>query len=109
MRRLRHHAAGMLIILALAGAIAVHHAGVSLQDTHHDGMTAAIELCLGMFTAVGATVAALALGVLALARWRTPLAVGPAGAMRFAGPRRTPGPRGTSFPLAPLRLATLTG
>lgn len=40
-----------------------------MSDMHHDGMSTAIEMCMGAFTAVGAAVAAVAIGMLALGRW----------------------------------------
>lgn len=101
MRRLRRHAAGLLLVLALAAAIVVHHGAISLDGVHHDGTAAAVEMCLGVFTAVGAAVAAIALGVLALGRWRTPLALLPVGALRRAG-TRAPEARAGPPPLAQL-------
>jgi hypothetical protein len=103
MRRLCRHAAGLLLVLALGGAIAVHHGVMGLDGMHHDGMGATVEMCLGVFTAVGAAVAAVALGVLALGRWRTPLTLLPAGALtvRLAG-RRGPEARAGPPPLSRL-------
>lgn len=61
----------MAAVLALATAIALHHSGMAMGPMHGDhGMSAAIELCLGVMTAVGTAVIAIALGVLALGRWR---------------------------------------
>lgn len=59
-RRLRRHAAGVLVVLALGGAIAVHHNGMAMSELDHAGMGAVIELCVGVFTAVGAAVAGIA-------------------------------------------------
>lgn len=60
----------MATVLALAGLISVHHSGVPL-DPHHDaGMSSVIELCLGVFTAVGAAVAAVGFAVLTRGRRR---------------------------------------
>jgi hypothetical protein len=86
-RRLRHHATGLLLVLALAGAITADHSAIGMSDVHHDGMGAAIEMCLGAFTAVGATVVAVALGILALGRWPASPALTPAGALACAGTR----------------------
>jgi hypothetical protein len=49
---------------------------------HEDGMSAAIEMCIGVVSAVRAGVAAVALGVLALGRWATPT--------ELASPARSP-------------------
>jgi hypothetical protein len=62
-RRLRRHAAGVLIVLALGAIIAVHHAEPAGGDMHHGGMGAMVELCLGVFTAVGVAVAAIAIAL----------------------------------------------
>jgi hypothetical protein len=61
-RRLRRHAAGVLIVLALGAIIAVHHAEPA-GDMHHGGMGTIVELCLGVFTAVGVAVAAIAIAL----------------------------------------------
>ena len=69
-------------MLALASAIAVHHSGMATGAAHGDhGMSAAMEMCLAVMTAIGTAVAAVALGVLARARWlpvriRMPAGVG---------------------------------
>lgn len=60
-------------ILAVAFVIAAHHSGVGM-DMHQDaGMNAVAQMCLGVFTAVGAALVAVGLAVLALGRWRPTL------------------------------------
>ena len=71
-RRLRRHTAGVLVVLALGAIIAVHHTAVTSGEMQHAGMGTAIELCLGVFTAVGVAVAAISLGLHSLGRWDTP-------------------------------------
>jgi hypothetical protein len=46
----------------VALSLAVHHASVALEHHGHDGMKAGtvVEMCLGVLTAVGTTVAAVA-------------------------------------------------
>jgi len=70
-RRLRRHAAALLLVLWLGGAIALHHGDFAPGGMHHDTATAAVQLCLGAFTAIGAAVAAIALGIVVLGRWPT--------------------------------------
>jgi len=90
-RRLRPHAAGELIVLALGAIIAAHHSEMAAGDMHHTGMGTALELCLGVVTAVGAGVAALALALRSLG-WRT-LRRLLAPDVRLVPPRLTPEPR----------------
>jgi hypothetical protein len=80
-RRLRRHAAGLLLVFALGGAVAAHHSGMGAGDMHHGGMSAVAEMCVGAFTAVGATIAACAIGLVALGRWPTPQVLAPAGVL----------------------------
>jgi hypothetical protein len=93
-RRLRRHTAGVLVVLALGATIAVHHSAIAGAGMHHDGMRmgAVIELCLGVFTAVGVAVAAVALGVRRLGRWDVPARLLPRG-VRLVTPRLTREPR----------------
>lgn len=84
-RWLRRHLAGLLLVLALGGAVAAHHSGIGLGDMHHDGMSAAVEMCVGACVAVGAAVAAVLIGMLALGRWPTVLELGPGGTLALAG------------------------
>lgn len=85
--RLRRHLAGLLLLLALGGAIAAHHSGIGMSDMHHDGMSAAVEMCVGAFVAVGTAVAAVAIGILALGRWLSVIELLPTGSRTPAGAR----------------------
>ena len=70
LRRQRRWLTVIATVLALAGVIALHHSGL-VMSTHHDmGISAIAEMCLGVFTAVGAAVAAIGLAIIALGRWR---------------------------------------
>jgi hypothetical protein len=69
--RLRQRTAGVLVVLAVGAVIAVHHSEIASGDMEHAGMGTAIELCLGVFTAVGVAVAAIAFGPRSLGRWDT--------------------------------------
>lgn len=75
-RRLRRHQRRLALVaavLVLSGLTAAHHGG-PLMDMQHDvGMSAAIEMCLAVFTAIGGVVAALGCGGLAVGRRRATL------------------------------------
>lgn len=69
-RRVSARSAALLAVFALSGAIAMHHGFVSTAHMHHDaGMTAAVELCLGVIAASAAAIA-IAIGVVGLGRYR---------------------------------------
>jgi hypothetical protein len=96
-RRLRRNGAALATVLAIGGAVAVHHSDLAIGAMHHDagGMGATLELCLGVFGAVGAGVAAVAIGLMALARWRPPRLLGAVAlshAVAAPEPRARPGP-----------------
>jgi hypothetical protein len=95
-RRCHRRGVALLAVAAVGAAIAAHHSGVSMGDLHHDGMaSAAVELCLGVFVAVGTAVAAVGMALLALGPRRPPaalLAVGLSGACSRPQPRARPGP-----------------
>ena len=99
-RHLRRHrrlnGLAALTVLACAAAIALHHTDLAADQPHHDtGMSAAVEMCLAAFTAVGAAVAAVVVGLIALGRWRPPLVLGATGlgfAVRPPVPRARAGP-----------------
>jgi hypothetical protein len=95
-RRMRHQPAALLAVLVIGGAIALHHSGITVGDVHHaDGVGEAVELCLGVFAAVGAAVAVVGLGLVALGRWRPPILLWAEGLSRSAGvpePRARAGP-----------------
>ena len=70
LRRYRRHLAVIGVVVALVGLIAAHHSAV-FTDMHHDaGMHAVVELCLGVFTAVGAALVAVAVAIVVLKRPR---------------------------------------
>jgi hypothetical protein len=79
LRRLRRHSAGVLIALALGTMIAAHHAEPVAGDMSHGGMGTVVELCLGVFTAVGVALAAIAIVLRSLGRWITPRSLLPTG------------------------------
>ena len=66
LRRRRRRLKVVAAVLALACVIAIHHNAMAMDGGHDVGMGAAIEMCLGVFTAVGAAVAAAGLAILAL-------------------------------------------
>jgi type IV secretory pathway VirB2 component (pilin) len=69
-RRLGRRVAGMFALLCVLGAVGVHHSGVAMDEMHHDGMAETVlEVCLGALSALGAVVAAVAIGMIALGRW----------------------------------------
>jgi hypothetical protein len=86
LERHRGRLAALAAVLACATAIAVHHAGP--MDGKHGGMgmSASAQLCLAAFTAVGAAVVVVALGVIGLGRWRPPLRLAPSAAWLGAPP-----------------------
>lgn len=96
LRRRRHQLALISAILALSAAIAVHHSGMSMA--HADPgmeMGGVVEMCLGVFVAIGTAIVSVALGVIALGRWRPAVVVGrvlPAVA-GVPSPRGRDGPR----------------
>lgn len=79
--RIRHAAILPAVVLALGLAIFAHH-GMPAADHGDHGMDmgTVMELCLGVFTAVGAAVVAVCIGVLRLGRWRPPARPLPAAA-----------------------------
>src|SRR5215207_10302292 len=80
-RRMRRNAAPVLVVLALGAMIAVHHSAIAGGDMDHAGMGPVIELCLGVFTAVGVAVAAVGFGLRRLRRWHAPAWLLPLGAL----------------------------
>ena len=95
-RRFRRHGTALLAVLVVGSAVAVHHSGMSMGDMHSDGaLGAAMELCLAVFVAVGAAVAAVGIGLLSLGRWRPPpdsRAMGLSLAIERPEPRARAGP-----------------
>lgn len=84
LRRRRRHLALISVVVALAGAIVVHHSVMADSSMGH-GMGAVAQICLGVFAAVGAAVLAIAIGILAL---------GPRRALLVPALRALPGVRG---------------
>jgi len=78
LRRHRRHIAVTAAVLALVLVIAAHHSSVFMDMTHDMGMNTAVEMCLGVFTAVGTALVAAGVAVVALGRWR-PVPARPAG------------------------------
>ena len=77
-RRCRRHAAALALMLALVGAVAVHHAAPAFDDPQHGpGLPAAAEMCLGVFTAAVAFV--VALGIIAVDRFAPAMSLTPSG------------------------------
>lgn len=92
----------VVALLLTSASIAAHHSGMATGDADHEmGMGAAIEMCLGAFTAVGTAVVAVALGLIALGRWRPPACVMPTGVSLIARP---PLPRARAGPSLRLQL-----
>jgi hypothetical protein len=98
--RLRRHAAALLVVLALGGLVAVHHSAIAMDHMHHDGMAAVIELCVGVVTALGAGVAAIAVRRRSPRGWPRPKQLATVGVLNVAT-RTTPDPRAgpASLPL----------
>jgi hypothetical protein len=71
LQRYRRHLMASVAVLVCAAAITVHHSGLTTSEAHGGmDMGAAVEMCLAAFTAVGAAVLAVALGLISLGRWR---------------------------------------
>jgi len=93
LQRHRRHLGTLAVLLVLGTAVALHPGGVAAQGVHeHDTMNAAIELCAGVLTAIGALVAAAVCGVLSLGRGRPAAVLAPA-MIALAHGRTTARPR----------------
>jgi len=88
LRRWRRHGAAIALLFTILCAVAVHHAAPTLGEEHRADLAMVAQMCLGAFAAVGAAVAAVAFGLLALGRWRP---VAPASGV--SSPARRPEPR----------------
>jgi hypothetical protein len=82
----------------MALSIVAHHTAIgSFEDAHHRmDLGAVADLCLGVFTAVGATVAAVGLALVPLTRRRP---IDSAGPHRRVAIPRTPAPRVRAGPV----------
>ena len=99
LRRHRRDLALIATVVALAGLIAAHHRGGLLEMDHEAGMGAIVEMCLGVFTAVGAVVVAAGLAVVVLRRHGslpTLLSAGAGGVPRVPVARARHGPAAVS-------------
>lgn len=85
----------------LAGALAMHHGAFEMDvGMHHDPMVGAVaQICVGVFTAIGAVLAAAGIGIVPL--WRRPVLAPPsfrrAVRMRSIAVRARHGPAAVSF------------
>lgn len=84
--RSRRRLAGLLAALALASVVALHHSEMPMGDMggmHHDpGAAMTMTVCLGALVALGAAVAAIAVGVLRLGRRRALTVLAPEALLR---------------------------
>ena len=72
LNRYRCRLAAIAAVLACATAVAAHHGAIAVGHAHHEmDVGTAMELCLAAFTAVGAGVIAVVIGLIALGRWRS--------------------------------------
>jgi hypothetical protein len=95
LRRQRRRLAVIAALLVCATALTLHHSGLAMGDGHHEmGMGSVVETCLATFTAVGTAVAAIAVALIALGRWRPPLRLWPSSVWLAPAPtpRARPGP-----------------
>lgn len=90
----RRRLLALVTVLAVAGAIAVHHVGPVVNagmGGHHDGaMGPVAELCLGVLTAVGVALATAALVLLAPRRRLAPLVLSATGVAERSAPAPRP-------------------
>lgn len=95
-QRNRRRVATLAVLLVCSTAIAMHHSGMATGDAHQEmGMGAVVEMCLAAFTAVGAAVAAVGLGLIGLGRWRPATQLFPTAAWWGA---QEPAPRARAGP-----------
>lgn len=64
--RHRRRLTGITVSVLIAGGLAWHHSDVSMAAMHHEDAAPAIEMCLGAFTAVGAVIVAVTMGLVLL-------------------------------------------
>lgn len=91
LRRWRHHAALAALFVALIAVLGLHHGAPTIGAAHHDSEVVAVtEMCVGVFTAIGAVVVAVGLTLIAFGRRRPAILHHPRGVLRTA---RLPFPR----------------
>jgi hypothetical protein len=91
LRRHRRDLALIAAIVTLAGLVAAHH-GALLEMDHHGAIGAVVELCLGVFTAVGVVLATAGLALVVLKRERAVLTAGAGAVLRVPVARARHGP-----------------
>jgi hypothetical protein len=74
---LSHRRAAVAVALLIAATIALHHGVIAISADMHHGHAAVAEFCLGVLTAVGAAVVAVAVGMARRLRWRPAMLLGP--------------------------------
>ena len=72
LRRLRGRSPGIAVVLVLAAVVFMHHGSAMDETGQHDGMGAALvmQVCVAAMVALGASVVAVAIGLIPLRRWR---------------------------------------
>jgi len=93
--RCRRHLTALIAVLALCGAVALHHDGMAMGGMGGHDMSVALDICLGVMSAVGTAVIAVAFGLLSLARLRLAwiqIPAGPVVRSRPPVPRARAGP-----------------
>ena len=86
----RRPAFGVLLAVVVAVGILNHHTWIPGGDHgDHHGVTAAVEMCLGVFTAIGAAVAVVC-GLLRVTRRRAPAALLASGVVSLPTARSAP-------------------
>jgi hypothetical protein len=94
--RQRRHTATVAIIIAFGSLVAIHHVGPAMHSGHHEvDLGVVTQTCLGVLGAIGAAVVAVAVGLVALGRWRPPPILWPS---TGTGARRPPQPRARAGP-----------
>jgi len=74
----------MLAAFLVSLALALHHAGVAIHADAHHGTATAVEMCLGVLSAIGVVAAVVAVGVVLLGRRFPPACIRPRSASAAA-------------------------
>lgn len=75
----------MALSVALIAVLGLHHGAPAIGAAHHESEIVAVtEMCLGVFTAIGAAVVAVGLALVAFGRCRPAILRDPAGVLRAA-------------------------